>query len=818
MTIKNKNGTGLPSLNYYSKVQIDQASALSPALASHLPRVLDQDIYSRRHKAWCESYLATVFNTAATAVICFHWSKTAEGILCEIAEQIFTRQNIALFTFGKLGSNELNLSSDVDLLFVCRESSEEIIQKVRSFQKLLSENTEKGFLYRVDYELRPGGKLAPLVPSLEQVIDYYGNYGETWERMAFIRLRPIWGDDSIIKEISEFRKKFSFRKHLDFGLLEDLNTLRNKIHAFAKTRERPGEIDLKLELGGIRDIELFCHALQVIHGGRNSGLHTANTTKAFELLAEQKILPDTDCKFLNNFYWKLRHLENMVQGKEDAQTHHMPESLLSPSGVAELRQKMEQTSQLVAGLLGSIKPHAQRIPVEISDQKIWLRAKGFLAQEIEAHWTELKSLPVLSRHKEKDSEQRDQFLTAVLTKMGTRSQTPHRLVYLKEFLHATRAKSSFYSLLIKNESLTEILAEIFCSSALLSRMLCSRPEILDSLIMRNVDAVSIDSEWDDFLQALVDMKQITEFIAGADFLRTLNLEKLMESLSRLADDIVLRLWKKIQIENSASDISIWALGKWGGQELGMFSDLDCIFVTDGEPTENDLRALRRFINRLTESHRGGSLYSIDTRLRTSDQTGILLTSEENLKKHLEAGLHPWERQAYLKVREVGQLIDSQNIFKSKLTEVPFSTEELLELNRIRHELTKKSKSQLDLKYQEGGLVDTELGVQAAFIQNGLSTAEASIVSMVNTLVTVHNDWKDRATALLKNYRFMRVVEQTHRLISDEAEPILDPSQDSFSRTASHFHLNGTELLNQLRSALKEQVNILNFLDPRRQQK
>jgi glutamate-ammonia-ligase adenylyltransferase len=479
---------------------------------------------------------------------------------------------------------------------------------------------------------------------------------------------------------------------------------------------------------------------------------------------------------------------------------------------------MAKAADLVSGLLGKIEANYDSLPEGIEEQRAWLLQQGFSESEIADSWQEVSRLPVLSRQKERATELRSRFMAVILKKMGRLSHSAHRLTHLKEFLHSIRAKTSFYSLLLKNEGLQDILSEIFCSSPFLSRLLCSRPEIIDSVVMRNVDSLNVDSDWDDFLTGLADIKQLTEFLVGIDFLRTRDLDKLFATLSHLADDVVHRLWDKTQKENAASDMSIWALGKWGGQELGLFSDLDCIFVKCTETHDLDFKFLRRFLNRLTESHRGGSLYSIDTRLRTSSQTGILLTTESDILKYLAEAASPWERQAYLKARVVGQSEKSLRTMKSLLVARGLTADELRDLESIRVSLLKNKKSLWDLKYSEGGFIDVELAAQTALMALRVPPSGASLRDFLNSLEAANPLWLQHGHELLKNYNFMRLVEQELRLVSEESNPILNPDSHVFHSVSSHMQMTPDELEARLRSALKHQVEILNSLDPRRGQK
>ncbi|RZK47683.1 MAG: glutamine-synthetase adenylyltransferase, partial [Pedobacter sp.] len=153
-----------------------------------------------------------------------------------------------------------------------------------------------GFLFRVDFDLRPGGRSGPLIPTVDQFVDYYGTYGETWERLAFVRFTEIAGNQDMVSEALQFARKFTFRKHLDYTLLDDLKQLRGKIHAQHAGHDADAW-DLKLGVGGIRDIELFVHALQVIHGGKSTLLQTKGTGLALQIIQETKVLPVADSQF-----------------------------------------------------------------------------------------------------------------------------------------------------------------------------------------------------------------------------------------------------------------------------------------------------------------------------------------------------------------------------------------------------------------------------------------------------------------------------------------------------------------------------------------
>ena len=234
-----------------------------------------------RHRAWVDAALAIRFERATPEAVCRAWSDAADAIVREA--WIVAGAPCAVFALGKLGARELNLSSDIDLIYARDDGGDPPLRELREFQRLLGEQTEFGFCFRVDVTIRPGGAAAPLAPTLSQFENHYGYHGEMWERLALIRLRAIAGPAGLVSQIEEFARKFSYRRHLDYTVLDDLNALRSRIRA-----ERPdrglNEFHLKLGRGGIRELELFTHALQAMRGGRDPTLRTGSTSEALAAL------------------------------------------------------------------------------------------------------------------------------------------------------------------------------------------------------------------------------------------------------------------------------------------------------------------------------------------------------------------------------------------------------------------------------------------------------------------------------------------------------------------------------------------------------
>lgn len=760
---------------------------------------LEEKLRKQRQTIWRRFAQAALENSMPAADLCQEWSQAADTLLQEAFTACFAGAPIALFALGKLGSFELNLSSDVDILLVAADDSEISLSALRKFQKILSERTADGFVFRVDFDLRPGGKQGPLIPTVEQFKDYYGNYGETWERLALVRLRPICGLLSIQSEIISFANKFSFRKHLDFTLLDDLKSLRTKIQGHYWERTQNDVIDLKLGIGGIRDIELFAHALLVIHGGRDSSLQTRSTTRAFELLTEKQLLPEDEGQFLVKHYWNLRSLENYVQALNDEQTHLLSTTGQHPPFVANallsLAEEMQHCERIVRSLLGDA-------PSTISVENELLKV-GLPERDLQEIWNEILDDQVFSRNKARDEALRKAFLIEFLNALKEQNGDVRKgLLLLKDFIHSTRAKASFFTLLVREKILMRKLAWLFGHSPYLGRILCNRPELLDSFVYKSQNQHSEDLSL--LLEELAEKRLLSELINGSEFLENKDLTKLIYNLSSTADFIANTLLNVLNKEYSAS-IEILALGKWGGRELGFRSDLDFIFVVKQEPTENDFKVAKRFINRLTEPHRGGNIYSIDMRLRPSGKAGPLVITEQDLQNYLHSEAAAWERQAYLKARWIH--INS-NGPSSHFIYRGVSNEELSELARIREQLI-SDPNKINLKLREGGLIDIELALQTSWLINKQvpnSTQTSDFFSV----------WGDRGTQLQQNYNRLRQIEQMYQLVASETFVDLQLNHESFQALALALHTSSINLHKEIQTLLEDNSTILKELDPRRQ--
>ena len=254
------------------------------------------------------------------------------NVLVERESEVFdanVNRDMAIIALGKLGAHELNYSSDVDIVFVTRNSDintrhdmhAHYTKHIRAFCRLLEESTENGFLYRVDLNLRPWGRDAPLVFSLEENETYFEASKEAWERIAWLRGRYVAGAQTVAEEMLLNMRPFVFHKTLSADDIERFLTIK---HDMSQQRSKVGHWNVKLGEGGIRDIEFFVQLLQLVNGAHHVELQITNTLQLIERLARLGLINHAEQRELTDSYLFLRRLENRLQMIDERQTHQLP--------------------------------------------------------------------------------------------------------------------------------------------------------------------------------------------------------------------------------------------------------------------------------------------------------------------------------------------------------------------------------------------------------------------------------------------------------------------------------------------------------------
>lgn len=458
---------------------------------------------------------------------------------------------------GKLGGRELNFSSDIDLIYIYSSDSGEtvgikengnVIEKtkldLRRFFVKLSEKitsainniTEEGFVFRVDLELRPDGGSGAIASSIVSAENYYESFGASWERGAMIKARPVAGSgsfgDSLGVEFLKMIKPFVYRRYLDFGSIEEIKLMKEKID-LQLVKSKPGSINVKLGAGGIREIEFFCQALQLIHGGKNKDIQTASTLTAIEKLLNHNLIREEEALDLKNGYVFLRNLEHRIQIKEGTQTQIIPSKSKDLNALAimmgiekdgeDLPEMLHKKYSEVTGKVFDIYKtlfYSSEELTNLVDNDIALLLSNTLNkeeeiekltslgfQDVETASEKIKLLSTDSKRADsKSTNSSFRFLPqktrllfeklkpTLLTAIKDTADPDMALAHTVNFLIALSARASHYSMLIENPALVKVLISVFSSSSFLARTLIETPGGLDILLSNDVTRIKKTKE------------------------------------------------------------------------------------------------------------------------------------------------------------------------------------------------------------------------------------------------------------------------------------------------------------------------------------
>lgn len=552
---------------------------------------------------------------------------------------------------GKLGGNELNFSSDIDLVYLYetergitdygkREEAitfhEYFVRLGEVVTRILSEVTEDGFVFRVDLRLRPDGTKGELANSLRAAEIYYESWGQTWERGAMIKARPVAGDRWVGEEFLRIITPFVYRKFLDFTSIEEIKEMKDRID-LASARTRKHGRDLKLGKGGIREIEFFAQAHQLIYGGKIPELRRRGTGEALRALVGAGIIPQEECDTLTEAYAFLRSLEHRIQVFQDRQTHALPQregdlmrlarAMGLPDGLSLLSAMDRQMGSVraVYDRLFRAAPEeaGPEIPPEIfavldpeseEDPGDRLAALGFADRETARRVVAiLKDGPPFLRMPARARRYLGKIAPLFLDRL-VRSPDPDMALYHTErFLSAVGARTMFYALLFENRSVIDVLARLFGSSRFLSGYLLRHPELMDTFLRKELPSLvktksDLRKELGEALAACTDFEQeldeLRRFknmetlrIGMNDLAGALSLEEGMFQLSALAEVLLSyalvlarretgRRFGVPTVEGAGgkgveAQFCVLGMGKLGAEELSYHSDLDIIFLYSG---------------------------------------------------------------------------------------------------------------------------------------------------------------------------------------------------------------------------------------------
>ncbi|UCF30762.1 MAG: bifunctional [glutamate--ammonia ligase]-adenylyl-L-tyrosine phosphorylase/[glutamate--ammonia-ligase] adenylyltransferase [bacterium] len=467
----------------------------------------------------------------AAVEIAYQNLRSRHGVPLQVTDRGITRPGkFCVLGLGKLGGEELNYSSDVDLFYLYSTHEgmttgrpspsggyRDAIENHRFFvrlgeivTKLLNDRTEEGIVFRVDLRLRPEGEQGEIAYSLPSLEVYYQSWGRTTDRLALLKAKPLGGDRRLGEEFLELMLPFTYRRHLDYAALEEIGILKEKIDRKVDEGHRRVR-DIKLGRGGIREIEFLVQSLQLIHGGRTPAIRERNTLRALDRLMRNGFLSERDAEFLHDAYVFLRTIEHRVQLVEERQTHTLPtgrEDLTRLAYVLGFREdgggdiqglerKLEEVTDGVRACYDRLFFFQRAAPSAPSDREPNLLRESLSREEAIAELEDagfsdpedgyrnlvlLRDGPDLGHFTDTCRHLIRQIAPRLLAELKEVPDPDAVLINLNRFINRVGARASYYTMLADNPDSIRLLAVLFGSSPFLSRHLIHQPDLLDLMV------------------------------------------------------------------------------------------------------------------------------------------------------------------------------------------------------------------------------------------------------------------------------------------------------------------------------------------------
>ena len=719
--------------------------------------------------------------------------------------------DFAVLGLGKLGGRELNHSSDIDVIFLYGEEGmvSSNLTYHEWFNLLGSKIVETfaapspdGALFRIDLRLRPEGTAGPLARSLESMENYYAGFGETWERLALIKARGICGSRELAYEFLRQHQPFIYPRSPTPELLDEIAAIKRRIERDIVGHEKIGR-DVKLGAGGIREIEFVVQALQLLHGARHAFLQETSTLKALPVLAELELIPRDEARALEAAYRFLRRVEHRLQIEAEQQTHTIPENgepldrLARSLGFSSketftdtLRGHMEKVRAVFRRVISTPPRGAESITESLHifrDEKAAAKSLADLGRGTGGLHVAARTRQVLRN------------LRPLLFRWLARAADPD--VTLNQFIRFVEAyglRSMLFELLVVNPKLLELLIKTFDASRYAGDLLIRRPQLLEEITrggmldrevllaqhLKRLQALKITPSSLDLIRVYRQTQLLR--ILLRDVLELADLSALWAEQSALAEACLLTV---NQVRGTEGEITIIALGKFGGLELSYGADLDVLFVGD------DIRAAQNLVVTMAQPTAEGNIATLDARLRPEGEKGNLACSLAAYEAYYETRAQLWEVQALTRARPVAgpgqdQFMElAQRVWHKAGQRSDLSSQIDDMLQRIRHERGSAA-DLLDFKTGTGGVIEAEFLVQALQMRAGIWNPQT--IGALRDL-TAGGIIREADSALLKkSYEYLRLIESALRRWENKSIsslPVDEMEQRKLARRLGADHLD-----------------------------
>ena len=594
-------------------------------------------------------------------------------------------RQFAILSLGKLGGNELNYSSDVDLMYMFQEDEDEgpaqahFIGLAQRVTDILSRVTREGAVFRVDLRLRPRGRDGELAVSLSQALRYYTEAAEDWERQALIKVRLSAGDAALARAFIRGVQPCVYTEKINFSAIKTALVARERMHSHKRrlqSNQGPRPIDIKINHGGIRDIEFLVQCLQRVYGGREPWLRSRGTLFALQKLHDKEHLSAREFQDLSSAYEFLRHLEHRLQLRRGRQTHELPsaqDELRIVQNSIRAYDAAGPNLDLIATVqarMGAVSEIYKRVifQQQAREREVISAVEFALRGSVEGIASDESNHQILERLASE---------SAALYEIASRKDmTPVARRNLFRFLSSALTSSERYAAAIRQPEAVRQALRVFDASEYLTEVLVRHPEEIGTLAeLQNVESRSgsgylfetptslgqpaRDSVFDYLASSMLPQTEKLALlrrhfrhrvlaVGARDLTGLRDVYSSLGAMTAAAEDAIASAFG---IAGNPAGVAVMALGRLGTSEFDIYSDADLLFLCDEGA---DVRGLTRFVEGMTDAlssyTRDGMVFAVDTRLRPRGAEGELLITIPQLEAYLEGEAEEWEALLYTKLR------------------------------------------------------------------------------------------------------------------------------------------------------------------------
>jgi glutamate-ammonia-ligase adenylyltransferase len=751
---------------------------------------------------------------------------------------------MAVIGMGKLGGRELNYSSDVDVVFVHDGRSRDAERAARALLHTMSDQTADGIVFRTDADLRPEGRSGALSRALGAYTAYWDRWAQAWEFQALLKVRPVAGDRALAER---FVKEAEARVFPDIARPDIVREIRAmKARSEAELRRRGlDEREVKRGRGGIRDIEFSVQLLQLVHGRTDTRVRTPTTLDAIAVLAEGGYVSATDAKQLHDAYVWLRTVEHRLQLVDEQQTHTIPAAdavrtrlarvlgLRDHGGESALQQFDErhraQQSRVrglheklfFAPILDTLSGAGALSPAATEER---LGAFGF--SDVERTRDALRELGAgLTRH----SRVMRQLLPVVLGWLSDAPDPDLGLLQLRRLTEGTARAAALAHTFRETPIAAERACRVLGSSRMLGLALHRQPDFLavlgdDEALGREHTRAELSAEavdalvWrDDEVARRAGLRRFKRRhllrIGARDVLGLADLETTQRELAHVADAC---MEAALQRHGPSLPFAVIGVGRLGGEELSYASDIDVLFVYDGDgPAEFDAseRLATHLVQALGATTDEGRVFGIDTNLRPEGKQGPLARSLRAYERYYERWALTWEFQSLLRARHVAGDARVAERFLELVSPFvyrdPFPETDIREIRRMKARIERErirpgDDPQFHLKLGRGSLSDIEFTVQLQQLVHGAAHPELRVTSTIVALERLAAAGlldRDDAESLREAYRLCERARNALHLLTNAAGdslPVGSDQAEPLGRMLGFVHRPQTSLRDEYR--------------------